>query len=83
MITPKLLNKFCDGASNEYYPQEIADALLMHSGLALTDKERTAFREDLENALYDLMAIAQNEYNHDFWRVFWNILQLWTANNET
>ena len=48
----------------------------LNAGLAAENKE-------LHGANADLMAIAQNEYNHDFGRVLWNILQLWTANNET
>ena len=32
--------------------------------------------EELENALYNLKAIAQNDYNQDCWRTFWNALQL-------
>ena len=31
---------------------------------------------DIENALYYLKAIAQNEYNADYFRTFWNLLQI-------
>ena len=30
---------------------------------------------DIENALYYLKALAQNEYNADYFRTFWNLLQ--------
>lgn len=29
----------------------------------------------LENALYQVKAYAENEYNQDYWRTFWNALQ--------
>ena len=32
-------------------------------------------RKQLENALYNIKAIAQNELNHDYWRTLWNALQ--------
>lgn len=38
------------------------------------EKEETI--AELENVLYDLKAIAQNEYNKDYWRILWNALQL-------
>lgn len=31
-------------------------------------------REAIENAVYDLEAIAQNKYNHEYWRVFYEAL---------
>ena len=30
--------------------------------------------EDIENALYYIKTIAENKYNSDFWRVFYNAL---------
>ena len=30
----------------------------------------------LEEALYHIKAIAENDYNQDYWRTFWNALQL-------
>lgn len=33
-------------------------------------------KKDIENALYNLKAYAQNEYNSDYWRTFYNLLQL-------
>jgi hypothetical protein len=31
-------------------------------------------KEDLENALYCIDAMAQNEYNKDYWRTLYNVL---------
>ena len=79
-ITTSNISEYIKGASDEYYPQDIASALL-RSTMDLTDEEFYSIRADLENALYDLMAIAQNEKNSDYHRVFWNVLQLWAADN--
>ena len=32
-------------------------------------------RKQLEDALYQLKALAQNEYNFEYWRTLWNALQ--------
>lgn len=74
MIEAKDMHKYLRSGSEEFYPQEIADSFL-RSSMNLSDKEFQALRSELENALYQLMAMAQNEYNHDFWRVLWNVLQ--------
>lgn len=31
---------------------------------------------DLSEAIYQLKAMAQNEYNADYWRILWNALQI-------
>ena len=31
---------------------------------------------DLSEAIYQLKAMAQNEYNADYWRTLWNALQM-------
>lgn len=36
-------------------------------------KEQTLSK--LQEALYQIEAIAKNEYNKDYWRTFWNALQ--------
>lgn len=36
-------------------------------------KEQTL--SELQEALYQIKAIAKNEYNKDYWRTFWNALQ--------
>lgn len=74
MIEAKDMSKYLRSSSEAWYPVEIAEALL-HSSMDLNDKEFKALRSALENALYQLMAMAQNEYNQDCWRVLWNVLQ--------
>ena len=37
-------------------------------------KEQTI--NELTEALYQLKAMAQNEYNADYWRTLWNALQM-------
>lgn len=39
------------------------------------EDEQEKIKSDLENALYQLKALAQNEYNFEYWRTFWNVLQ--------
>ena len=39
------------------------------------EEEKEQIKSDIENTLYYLKAIAQNEYNADYFRTFWNILQ--------
>lgn len=55
-----------------YSPGEIAEAL---QTIAEAPEEA---REDLTNALYFLQAAAQNKYNHDYFRVLYNVLQIIT-----
>ena len=57
----------------DYYPDEIAAALCkLAVGDDEADKEKIP---DCTNALYDLMAICENEYNSDYYRTFWDVLQ--------
>lgn len=49
--------------------------------LELTDTEYNAADDDIlfwyiESAIYHIRMLAQNEYNHDYLRVFYNILKL-------
>ena len=37
--------------------------------------------KEVEEALYQLQAVAENEYNADYYRTFWNILQKITDYN--
>ena len=37
--------------------------------------------KEVEEALYQLQAIAENEYNADYYRTFWNVLQKITDYN--
>ena len=39
------------------------------------EDEKEQITADIENTLYYLKAIAQNEYNADYFRTFYNILQ--------
>lgn len=62
----------------EKSPQEIADKLYeLAKDMDYMDyeEEKEEVKADIENALYYLKAIAQNEYNADYFRTFWNILQ--------
>lgn len=58
----------------DYYPDDIAKTLVYLSGAETTEYE-TELKKDLEDALYQLMAISENEYNFDFYRTLWNTLQ--------
>lgn len=40
------------------------------------EEEKKQILSDIENALYNIKAIAQNDYNQNYWRTFWNALQL-------
>ena len=37
--------------------------------------------KEVEEALYQLQAVAENEYNADYYRTFWNVLQKITNDN--
>ena len=39
------------------------------------EDEEEQIKADIENAIYYIKAIAENEYNADYFRTFWNILQ--------
>lgn len=51
------------------YPEQIAMVLQ-----ALTENPGEDIRNDLTDALYQIQAMAQNEYNNDYYRVLYNIL---------
>lgn len=57
---------------------EIANILynknLDMDGLDYTENKEQEIAQ-LENALYQVKAYAENEYNQDYWRTFWNALQ--------
>jgi uncharacterized protein YpuA (DUF1002 family) len=58
--------------------EEIADTLYeLSKDMDYMDyeDEKEQVKSDIENTLYYLKAIAQNEYNADYFRTFWNILQ--------
>ena len=62
----------------EKSPQEIALALyenIKDMDYMDYEDEEEQIKADIENAIYHLKAIAQNEYNADYFRTFYNILQ--------
>ena len=38
-------------------------------------EQHAEIKTNIEEALYQLKAIAKNKYNAEYWRIFWNILQ--------
>lgn len=56
-----------------YYPEDIAAALMRLAKITPEDHEDTA--ANLEDALYHLMACAQNEYNAEYFIKLWRVLQ--------
>lgn len=61
----------------DYYPNDIAFALVGLSGAEIYDEngEQNPDVQDCENALYQLMAIAENKYNSDYYRKIWDVLE--------
>lgn len=62
----------------EKYPQEIANKLYeLSKDMDWMDyeEEKEKILQDLENALYYLKAICENEYNFDYFRTFYKILE--------
>ncbi len=58
---------------NYYDCEEIAAVLCrLSSANAIVDVETM---NDVEEAIYHLKTIASNEYNSDYYRTFWNVLQ--------
>lgn len=39
------------------------------------EEEKNEILNKLENAIYNIKAIAKNKYNNEYWRVLYNILQ--------
>lgn len=58
---------------NYYDCEEIATVLCRLSSGNATVNDETM--KDTKEALYQLKAIASNEYNSDYYRTFWNVLQ--------
>ena len=64
---------------NSYYnTEDIAEQLIELSNLDMSED----LKEELETALYNLKAMAQNKYNNDCFRVLYNVL-LVIIGNET
>lgn len=58
------------GYKVDYHPTDIVDALceILHI-------ENEAIKKDLEEAMYQLMAIVENPYNHDFYKTMYMVLE--------
>lgn len=72
MIKANDMHKFTEESQN-FYPTEVADDLLAFTYCPRDEKQKLSAQ--LTDAMYNLMANAQNEYNSDYWRVLWNVLQ--------
>lgn len=85
----EMLNKLADALEMENnmeelkrYPEncyydisDIAEQLIELSNLDMPEELKT----ELENALYWIRSAAQNEYNNDYFRVFYNVLLVITG----
>ncbi len=52
---------------------DIAEVLLDTAG-SFEEEEKDELISLLEQAVYDVQQIAKNKYNHDYWRVLFNVL---------
>ena len=59
----------------EYYPWDVATVLVELGG----GNNKTV--DELTNALYHIKALCENEYNSDYWRVFYKTLEEITRRN--
>lgn len=59
-----------------YNTEDIAEQLIELSNLDMPED----LKEELETALYNLKAMAQNKYNNDCFRVLYNVLLVITGN---
>ena len=64
---------------NYYECEEIASVLCRLASENVTVDTET--KKDIEEAIYHLKAIASNNYNSDYYRTFWNVLQKITDYN--
>lgn len=58
--------------------EEITERIIeLSKDMDFADYEETEEeeRKQLQDALYNIKAIAQNELNKDYWRTLWNALQ--------
>lgn len=61
---------------NSYYNiEDIAEQLIKLSNLDMPE----GLKEELETALYNLKAMAENKYNNDYFRVLYNVLLVITG----
>lgn len=66
------LRKYNEAAG--YDSGDIAEKLIELSNLRSNVEDPDALYKDVEEALYQINAIAQNPYNKDFYRVLYNVL---------
>ena len=52
------------------YPDDIAKTLAMFAG----EDENAEVVDDLTNAIYNLKAYTENNYNSDYWRTLYDVL---------
>lgn len=70
-------NKLKQYKENYYYSvEDIAEQLIELSNLDMSEE----LKEELENALSYLKAMAENKYNNDYYRVLYNVLLVITGN---
>ena len=61
-----------------YSPDEIAEKLYdLCCDMDKSDYTDTKAKEisEIENAIYDIKAMSENQYNSDYWRTFYKCLQ--------
>ena len=66
------LRKYNEAAG--YDSGDISEKLIELSNLRPNAEDPDALYKDVEEALYQINAIAQNPYNKDFYRVLYNVL---------
>lgn len=61
----------------ESYPCEIAEKLIeLSKDMDFLDYEDSeTIKTELENAIYYLKAVAENEYNSEYFRIFYRVLE--------
>lgn len=66
------LRKYIEAAG--YDSGDIVEKLIELSNLRSNVEDPDTLYKDVEEALYQINAIAQNPYNKDFYRVLYNVL---------
>lgn len=59
----------------EYYPDDIAEGLCRLAGEDFPEGYDERNDHDYTECLYQLMAICENEYNNDYYRSFYRLLE--------
>lgn len=62
--------------NNCYGVEDVVEKLIELSNLESNEE----LKNELEEVVYYLKAVAQNEYNNDYFRVFYNVLLVITGN---